>query len=360
VQRVGSAFRRGALGLVTAIGLGSASVGVVTAQALSDPVIVRALVTPGSLPASGGTVTIVVEAIDDVGVVAASASLYSSDGSVDGVDLAAVGPTTFSGTYVVPANFGSDPVQWTVEVWVSDGDGGSASEFPGGIEVEPMPAFDEAPLLWDLTLEPASLPALGGPVVIAARAWDLRGISGATATVTAADGTASSLELQPVDAPDRFEGIFVAPPSSGTAATTYQVTVAVQDDIGQETRAAAGAVTVAGQAPSVPGTLAMSPRLVVVGPVPPGGTARATVLVRNTSPAGAAPVTATASVSGRGFRLVGDRTFTSAPGEVTAVRVEFSGSRRGVAAGALRIVRADGRQSRLGVVLAGVVLPRRR
>ena len=356
MQRVGSAVRRGALGLVTAIGLGSASVGVVTAQALSDPVIVSASVTPGSLPASGGTVTIVVEAIDDVGVVAASASLYSSDG----VDLVAVGPTTFSGTYVVPANFGSDPVQWTVEVWVSDGDGGSASEFPGGIEVEPTPPFDEAPLLWDLTLEPASLPALGGPVVIAARAWDLRGISGATATVTAADGTASSVELQPVDAPDRFEGVFVAPPSSGTAATTYQVTVAVQDDIGQETRAAAGAVTVAGQAPSVPGTLAMSPRLVVVGPVGPGGTARATVLVRNTSPAGAAPVTATASVSGRGFRLVGERTFTSAPGEVTALRVEFSGSRRGVAAGALRIVRADGRQSRLGVVLAGVVLPRRR
>jgi hypothetical protein len=99
---------------------------------------------------------------------------------------------------------------------------------------------------------------------------------------------------------------------------------------------------------------------VVVGPVRPRGTARATVLVRNTSPAGSSPVTATGRVSGRGFRLVGTGVFTSAPGEVTRLRVEFSGSRRGVVLGGLTLVRADGLQPALGAVLAGVVLPQRR
>ncbi len=321
------------------------------------PTITATDVAPSGLPSSGGVITITAEVVDDVGVAGVDATVYAPDGGASGVALAPTGPTTFTATFVVAPNGTDSAVNWNVEIRAVDTNGGEAMAFTGGVEVAGQPQFDEPPIVDDATVAPAALPPEGGTVTIGVTAWDLRGITDASATVTGPDGTPASVELQPVSA-DRFEGSFGAPANTGPTEARYGVTVAVHDDIGQETTADAGTFTVAGRPPVATGTLTVSPSVRVLGPVPPGGSTWRTVVVRNAGAAGGPPVEATATVSGRSFTLAGGRSLVLAPGQSVTLRITYSPTRRGLDLGRVAVRRVDGRQPALGAVLMGLAVGR--
>lgn len=98
---------------------------------------------------------------------------------------------------------------------------------------------------------PTFLPAEGGPVTVRAEAGDNRGLSAIYASVTRPDGTTLEVPMYAFDY-NHFEGTFNAPANSGTLAVEYLVEVVVQDDIGQESRASVGTVTVEAPPPPPP------------------------------------------------------------------------------------------------------------
>ena len=322
-----------------------------TAHAEDDPPeILSTSVVPAGLGYEGGTVTISVEATDDIGIASVSASIYGPDGSIDGVELSSAGSGTYSNTYDIGPNLTDSPVSWSIEVWVTDTSGGQASTFASGVEVDAQPQFDEPPTVWDPSITPDSLTAAGGEVTISMLATDLRGITWASAAITDPAGAASDIELLPIDS-GRFAGTYAAPANATESAQDYAVTVAAQDDIGQETRIDAGTFTVAAASTPSSGRLSISP--VELSATPIGSTSTGTVRVRHIGRQGAAPIAAAVTVTGDAYTLASPASISLAPGASTTLVVEFSPDRAGVHRGRVAVARADGAQAQLGRALTG-------
>jgi hypothetical protein len=224
-----------------------APAGPVAAQEPEDtaPVINSVSISPSSLPYSGGEVTITVDATDDVGIDTVWADVRDYGGGGSGVELLPTGPTTYAGTVDIGANFTDTPTGYNVGVQVTDSNGAMTwEEFAGNIDVDAQPQFDEAPTAYDPAVSPRELPAAGGVVSLAFSAWDLRGISWASAIVTLPNGETTDVTTEPISS-DRFEGAFTAPPNTGTAPQAYSVEFIAYDDIGQWDTVDGGTVTVA-------------------------------------------------------------------------------------------------------------------
>ncbi|MET0325803.1 MAG: hypothetical protein ABW219_11310 [Ilumatobacteraceae bacterium] len=351
-------WRRAAAGIAMVTALTAITAGSAGATPEDEPpTITGTSVVPAGLPPEGGLITITAEVVDDLGVAAVGATVYSPEGSAAGVPLLATGPSTFVGTFLVGPNASESYVNWNIEISATDTGGGEAMTFTGGVEVAGQPQFDEPPMVWDPTLTPTSLPAAGGTMTIGVSAWDQRGILDAGATVTGSDGSASYLELTAVSG-DRFEAAFTAPPNTAVTEVRYGVSVAARDDIGQETTIDAGTLTVAGRPPAAPSNLSVSPPARVLGPVRPGGSVTGTVVVRNTGAPGGAAVRAAVSGDGAAFTVEGAGSITIEAGQRVTLRVTYSPTRPGVDVGRITIRRDDGRQPRLGVVLIGVATRR--
>ena len=321
------------------------------------PVIADPSAAPANLPPDGGTITISADVTDVDGVASVFATLSSSDGFTDSVTLLPAGPTTYGRTYGIPGNASNDPVSWTIEIWAEDGVGRQTSAFTGGVEVAGQPPFDEPPIVWDPSVSPTSLPSAGGAVTIAVSASDLRGITASAAAITASDGTASFVDLQPISA-DRFEGTFEAPANPSTEPVTYTVTASAQDDIGQETRIDAGTFVVAGQPAAPASRLTVSSRLVLFRQVPAGVTARRAVVLRNAGATGG-PIQVTVSVTGTEFTALGSPSLSIAPGDTATLDVTYTPTGPGLDLGRLTIRRSDAGQRPLGVILVGRGVGRR-
>ena len=200
-----------------------------------------------------------------------------------------------------PPNTSPDDAVYTVEVAVLDSVGQSDIEPAGDITVAGTPPFDEAPDVFDPTLEPSSLPSAGGPVDISASATDDRAISEVYATITSADGT----EVVPLDgiSASRYAATWDAPPNPAAADATYTVEITALDDIGQSDTVSAGDITVAGK-PVTVSRLALSTRQLTFGPVKAGRTVRRAVVLSNV---GTESIACTLSSPSRRFRLPGGR-----------------------------------------------------
>jgi Abnormal spindle-like microcephaly-assoc'd, ASPM-SPD-2-Hydin len=325
----------------------------------TPPTITNGVLSPSSLPSSGGNVQISVDIIDESGVQNTTAQVYGSDGSYQAISLYQGSGDTYYGTLEAPANYSEGTVSYSVEVQAYDAFNNYNNNFIGEVQVEGQPQFDEAPWISMTELWPQFLPAEGGTVTISAEAGDNRGLSAVYATITPVSGGATAeVGLNGVSS-SRFEGSYEVPANTGPLAAEYLVEVVVQDDIGQEGRALAGTITV--EAPPPPpstGILEVSPLERAFGQVAVGKQKTQTVSVRNLRRPGAEPVAATARLFGSpAFSLdgapAGGIHFVLAPGQKRAFKVTFRPTVAGEQAAMLEIARDDGAQQNLGVSLVG-------
>jgi hypothetical protein len=325
----------------------------------NPPAILGGEVSPGSLSYEGGNVQISADVVDDVGVSTVFAQIYGPEGNSQYFQLFAGDLDTYYGTLEVPPNYSEFSVNYEVEIQVYDLANNYVSSTIGGVQVEGAPQFDEFPYISEASLIPPFLPYEGGAVTISAEAGDNRGLSTVYATVVALPGGGrTEVPLNGVSS-SRFEGTFEAPANLGPLAAEYLVEVVVQDDIGQESRASAGTITVAAPPPPPsPGVLELWPSERSFGSVQIGKTTQRTVFVRNLPRRGGGSVAATAHLAGSSdFSLPGASSdglhFTLEPGEKRALVVEFRPTAAGEHFGLLEIVRDDGGQSGLAVSLSG-------
>jgi hypothetical protein len=217
----------------------------------TPPIINSASVSPNSMPYTGGTATLTVNASDDFAIYQADVSVQNPDGSGLNVPLypSAIEATsvTYSGSFEVPPNYSDQQLTYYVNVMVYDTNGGFDLAELGEVTVDAQPQFDEPPTVSDPFVSPRDLPASGGPVTLRVSAYDLRGISYAYARVTAPDGGLTDVELIPISSSE-FEGVFEAPANTTGDPLTYGVKMTALDDIGQETWIDGGQLTVAGRA----------------------------------------------------------------------------------------------------------------
>jgi hypothetical protein len=231
----------------------------------TPPQIVSGSVTPSYLSSSGGNVQIQAEIVDDVGVQMTTAQVYGSDGSYQAIQLYEGFANNYFGTLEVPENASEGTMSYSVEVQAYDTYNAWVNTTIGQVQVEGRPQFDEAPWVSFTEMNPTVLPAEGGTVNIAAEAGDNRGLSAVYAAVTGPGGSYTEVGLNGVSS-NRFEGTFAPPANSGTVAAEYVVEVIVRDDIGQESRASAGIVTVEAPAPPPPPPPAEGPWRPGTGP----------------------------------------------------------------------------------------------
>lgn len=217
----------------------------------TPPQIVFGSLTPSYLPSSGGNVQIQAEIVDDVGVHMTTAQVYGSDGSYQAIQLFEGFTNNYFGTLEVPENTSEGTVSYSVEVQAYDTYNAFVNTTIGEVQVEGQPQFDEAPWVSTTEMYPSVLPAEGGAVTIRAEAGDNRGLAGIYALVTGPGGTSTEVAMIALDS-SHFEGTFNAPANAGTVGAEYLVEVIVQDDIGQESRATAGTVTVEAPPPPPP------------------------------------------------------------------------------------------------------------
>jgi hypothetical protein len=217
----------------------------------TPPQIVSGSVTPSYLPSAGGNVQIQAEIVDDVGVHMTTAQVYGSDGSYQAIQLYEGFSNNYFGTLEVPENTSEGTMSYYVEVQAYDTHNAWVNTTIGEVQVEGRPQFDEGPWVSSTEMYPSVLPPEGGAVTIRAEAGDNRGLAGTYASVTGPDGTSVEVPMYALDS-SHFEGTFNAPANTGTLGAEYVVEVVVQDDIGQESRASAGIVTVEAPPPPPP------------------------------------------------------------------------------------------------------------
>jgi len=215
------------------------------------PAVAGGLVTPSTLSYEGGNVQIQAEITDDVGLQNVSAQIYGSDGSYQSFQLYEGYKDNYFGTFEAPENPSDSTISYEVEIQAYDTDNAFTASTIGGVQVEGRPQFDEAPYVSLTEMYPSILPSEGGAVTIRAEAGDNRALSGIYAAVTGPGGTSFEVPMYALDF-NHFEGTFNAPANAGLLAAEYVVEVVVQDDIGQESRAGAGIVTVEAPPPPPP------------------------------------------------------------------------------------------------------------
>jgi hypothetical protein len=323
----------------------------------NPPAILGGAVTPSNLSFEGGNVQLSADVVDDFGVSMVYAQIYGPDGTNQAIQLFQGNENTYFGTLEVPPNYSDLEVSYGVEVQVYDTNGAYVSSLIGGVQVEAAPQFDELPYVSEPLLAPQFLPAAGGAVTISAEASDNHSISTVFATIALPGGGSTEVPLQPVSF-SRYEGTFTAPANLGPLAAEYLVEISAQDDIGQETRVGAGAITVEAP-PPVTGPLAVWPRSSSFGSVKVGRSGWRLLFVRNAGPRRGAATEAVARIAGSpDFALLGASSdgsihFRLRPGELRGFLVAFRPSSVGAQTGSLTIIRDDGTQPGLTVALSG-------
>ena len=211
---------------------------------------------------------------------------------------------------------------------------------------------DDPPHLSDADVDPLSLPAAGGPITMSVTVTDDYSVQDVQALIGDSEGLADyvDLELEP-GSETRYTGSWTVPPNESDQPAPYTVWFRAFDE-NSEGNGLTVDFTVAGAEPTV-SRLTLSQRRLSFGPVRAGKAVRRSVVLRN---AGTTAIECTVRSPGRRFRLPGGRdlALTLAPGRAKRVTVRYRSGAAGRHWSRLRVVRADGRQGRLGVGLVGV------
>jgi len=349
--------------LASALGAAVICLALASPAAAEDtpPDIAGGAATPGNLAYEGGLVQLSAEVTDDSAVQNVTAVVYGSDGSLQAFQLYEGSAGNFYGTFEAPANYSESAISYSVEIQAYDDANNYSATTVAGFQVEGAPQFDEPPYIGETQLFPTYLPAEGGEVTIRVEAGDNRALSEVFASVTPVQGGSSTdVPLQATDF-NRFEGTFHAPANAGPLAAEYIVEAVARDDVGQESRAELGVVTVeAPPAPPLsPGILQLGATNHEFGPTKPGRQRHWNLDIRNL-PRGrnGGAVSGTARIVGSSaFSLAGAGSsgihFVLQPGEKLRLGVDFAPTAVGPHSATIELVRDDGGQPGLSVALSG-------
>ena len=154
------------------------------------PIVANPSVTPNSLPATGGDVTIRADVTDSDGSVQdVTAFVLAPEGGYTPVPMTHSGVgDSYEGIWTAPPNHAEPAAEYSVLVTALDNEGAPGEADAGTVTVEGTPPFDERPDVFDPSVTPTSLPAAGGQITIEASASDDRAISEVYAVVTSVDG----------------------------------------------------------------------------------------------------------------------------------------------------------------------------
>jgi hypothetical protein len=103
------------------------------------PIVSDPLVTPSTLPSSGGASTIRVTASDDRAISEVYATITAPDKSTTTVPLDGISSSQFEGVFTAPANTAATAAQYAIEVTALDDIGQSASTDAGLVTVAAAP-----------------------------------------------------------------------------------------------------------------------------------------------------------------------------------------------------------------------------
>jgi hypothetical protein len=350
-----------ALTLATALLLLAVPAGAAACGESAPPQIKSAQVSPNSLPAEGGTITLTTEVESDCGV-EIYAEVNTSEGLQWSFQMLPSGDLngdlrSYKSEIAAPPNYQESAFTYEFTIRALDDFEGSRELFAGVCEVAPTPQFDEAPYVSNSTVAPTSLGTEGGWVTISADISDNRSVSYAFANIMLPNETLKEVPLEPVSS-SHFVGHYKAPANYGTSAAKYSVVVYGEDDIGQQRLEEAGTFTVAGR----PGPLSIEiERTGAFGNVTMGRTATRIVTLHNAGAIGSKWLKASVAVAGSSFSLrnaVGGKIdITIGPGETRRFWLDFTPAALGPASGSLTLSRADGAQPPIVLSLSGKGIP---
>ncbi|HEU4753031.1 MAG TPA: Ig-like domain repeat protein, partial [Armatimonadota bacterium] len=209
----------------------TASCGTVTVAAgdFTPPVIGTCSISPTSLPASGGVVTIRATVTDNVSVQAVTATILKPDGS--SVDLALARGTgdNWSGTFTAEANTGTAAAVYRVRLRAVDPSSNSA-----GMDCSPFTVAAAAPdrtrpVIRSCKLSPKSLSS-GGVVTIQATVTDNVAVGTVVATITRLSTTATVTLTHTTGT--AYTGTFSPPANPTRSNQTYRVRLQATDTAG--------------------------------------------------------------------------------------------------------------------------------
>ncbi len=210
----------------------------------TPPIFANGLLSPSTIPYTGGNSQISVDIIDETELHSTYAQVFGSDGSYQSIYLYQGNGSTYYGTLEVPENSSDGWISYSIEVQAYDAFFNYNTAYIGEVQIESPLNFDQNPWISLTTLNPQFLPSSGGPVTITAEAGDDFGLNAVYAVATPVSGGASTQFGLNTISNNSFEGTYEAPANAGPNPAEYLVEVVVEDDVGQQGRALAGTVTV--------------------------------------------------------------------------------------------------------------------
>jgi Tol biopolymer transport system component len=302
---------------------------------------------PVSLPFSGGTVTLGIDAGDNVAVAGVKATVSSeAQGFFQIADLsiASGGAANghWSGSVQIPANPVTDARTYRARFVVTDGSGNQTPPLEATFSVQGAPPPDDkVPALSSAQASPAEVPASGGTVHLSITATDNRGVTGVQALVGLPSGPGDPLNLQRASGTDTdgsWEGDFQIPANDSTTPQAYSFQFLARDAAGNQ-------------------ALTQNPVLVTVGPgggdpefsidplrlnFPATPIAHSALLELHITNTGGGTLTGKIGKLKAPFKvLAGGGSYSVGPGQTINVFIEFKPSTKKAASTSLKITSSD-------------------
>jgi hypothetical protein len=208
------------------------------------PVFANGVVSPSTLPWEGGNSQISVDIVDESELHSTYAQVFGSDGSYQSIYLYQGNGSTYYGTLEVPANYSDGWISYSVSVEAYDAFFNYNTAYIGEVQIEQQTVYNQPPWVTQTSLNPTFLPSSGGTVTISTEAGDDFGLNALYATITpVSGGTTTKVGLNTISS-NYFEANYEVPANPNSVAAEYLVEVVVEDDVGQQSRAGAGTITV--------------------------------------------------------------------------------------------------------------------
>jgi hypothetical protein len=201
------------------------------------PAFSNVVISPSTVAAEGGTVTISATITSSAGISEAGITVELNGGSGGqlGEEMHRTAPDsdTWTGDVSIPPNFSNDPINHNVDLSATGNDGGSALEIVGSIDQDGQIQFDQAPNVSITSVTPTELGSDGGNVTIQANADDDHSVSEVYVTLTGSDGSSTVVNLEGTSA-QGWQGTFIAPANTSRSnPVTYTTQATALDDAGQ-------------------------------------------------------------------------------------------------------------------------------
>ena len=231
----------------------------------TPPSVTNASISPPTLTALGGTITVTATVNDPGGraITGVTAAISNGAGTVN-ITLSNGGSgSSYTGTYQAPANTGQAPITYTATVTATNDLGLSTTIPAAGQTVE---GVAQPPQITGASITPANVPATGGTITVSATVTDVQGVQSVTAAILE-DGKAYGQPLTLTNSGSVYTATFNPGANTDATAHVFTATITATNVVGLTASAtASGSATLAAVPPNpVPTITSLSPSSVAAG-----------------------------------------------------------------------------------------------